>query len=117
MDRNSIIGLLLIGAIIIAYSIYTAPTDEQRKAAQHTHDSIVAVQHAQQKMDSVQKAFVDTVKTTTAENDSSAQILATQQLGGFASSANGKEEFYTIENNLIKVNVSSKGGRIHGVEL
>src|SRR5207237_7931424 len=35
----------------------------------------------------------------------------------FASAANGTETFYTLENNFIKVKISSKGGRVHGVEL
>ncbi|MBN2262844.1 MAG: membrane protein insertase YidC, partial [Prolixibacteraceae bacterium] len=37
--------------------------------------------------------------------------------GDFSVSAVGEEEFYTIENNLLKVVVSSVGGKIHSVEL
>src|SRR3954468_19888586 len=120
MDRNSIIGLLLIGALIIGYSIFTAPSEAERKAAQHQRDSIALVQAAEQKKMAEQKTIVDTTtasSTSPAISDSAKQQLATQQLGDFACAANGTETFYTLENNLIKVKVSSKGGRVRGVEL
>jgi len=119
MDRNSIIGLLLIGVLIIGYSIYTAPTDAERKALQHQRDSIALVQAAKQKKEATQRATVDTTTITASPvlDDSAKKELALQQLGDFASAANGSETFYTLENNLIKVKVSSKGGRVRGVEL
>src|SRR5438045_7301708 len=118
MDRNSIIGLLLIGVLIIAYSIYTQHSEEQRKSMQHQRDSIALVHAAEQKREAAaQKTVSDTTATPTVASDSAKQELATQQFGDFASAANGTETFYTLENNLIKVKISSKGGRVHGVEL
>ena len=40
MDKNSIIGLALIGLIIIGYSIYTQPGPEQIQAMKNRRDSI-----------------------------------------------------------------------------
>jgi len=40
MDKNTIIGLLLITAIIIGFSIYNRPSQEQLTAQQRTRDSI-----------------------------------------------------------------------------
>jgi len=118
MDKNSIIGLLLIGVLIIGYSIFTRPSEEERKALQHQHDSIALAHAAEQKKEAAQKAIVDTTSATgTAASDSAKQELATQQLGDFASAAKGTETFCTLENNLIKVKISSKGGRVSGVEL
>ena len=34
MDKNTIIGILLIGAVIIGFSIYNQPSEEQIKAQQ-----------------------------------------------------------------------------------
>ncbi len=118
MDRNSIIGLLLIGALIIGYSIFTQPSEEQRKALQHQRDSIALVQAAEQKKAAeAQKQVVDTTRQVTEVTDSAKQEIAAQQLGDFASAANGTETFYTLENSLIKVKISSQGGRVRGVEL
>jgi YidC/Oxa1 family membrane protein insertase len=118
MDRNSIIGLLLIGALIIGYSIFTQPSKEEREAARHQQDSIARVYAEEQKKAQSQKAVADSSSSVSTEvSDSAKQAMATQQLGDFASAANGAEAFYTLENNLIKVKISSKGGRIRGVEL
>jgi CRISPR/Cas system-associated endoribonuclease Cas2 len=40
MSRDNIIGLLLIAAIFIGYSILTAPTEEQKQEARRVQDSI-----------------------------------------------------------------------------
>jgi len=47
MDRNSIIGLVLIGAILILFSIYNAPSEEQLKLQKHIQDSILVVKNKQ----------------------------------------------------------------------
>jgi YidC/Oxa1 family membrane protein insertase len=118
MDRNSIIGLLLIGVLIIGYSIYTQPSEEERKLMLHQRDSIALVRAAEQKMEAERKAVADTtIAASPVLNDSAKEQIAMQQLGDFASAANGTETFYTLENSLIKVKISSKGGRVHGVEL
>ena len=44
MDKNSIMGLSIIGLIIIAYSIYTQPSVEEVNAAKMRRDSIERVQ-------------------------------------------------------------------------
>ena len=46
MDRNSIIGLLLIGAILLGYSYYMQPTEEEIAAARAAaqQDSVAAAQ-------------------------------------------------------------------------
>jgi YidC/Oxa1 family membrane protein insertase len=41
----------------------------------------------------------------------------TDQFGVFGVAAIGTEEFYTLENNLMKITFSNKGGRIYSVEL
>ena len=43
MDRNSVIGLILIGLLVIGYSFYMQPTPEQRAAMKRQGDSIAAI--------------------------------------------------------------------------
>ncbi|MBK9061260.1 MAG: hypothetical protein IPL81_15835 [Flavobacteriales bacterium] len=43
MDRNSIIGLLLIIAILFGYQYLTMPSAEERARMQHEQDSIAEV--------------------------------------------------------------------------
>ena len=39
MDKNSIIGLAIIGLLIIGYAIYTQPGPEEIRALQQKRDS------------------------------------------------------------------------------
>jgi YidC/Oxa1 family membrane protein insertase len=118
MDRNSIIGLLLIGVLIIGYSIFTQPSKEEREVIRRQQDSIARVHAEEQKKAETQKVVADSTAAASAIiSDSAKQEMASQQLGDFASAASGTETFYTLENSLIKVKVSTKGGRIRGVEL
>ena len=121
MDRNSILGLVIIGFIIIGYSIYTQPSEEERAVFKQQHDSITAVMRAENQKKEMELALQ---KATEAERihstqltDSAKQEVNKQELGDFASSASGTEEFFTLENELIKVTLTNKGGKIKNVEL
>src|SRR4051812_22350762 len=116
MDRNSIVGLLLIGALIIGYSIFNQPNKAEIETMKRKQDSIALVTHETERKQAAATPLVP-VQEDTLLNDSAKQALAEQQLGVFASSAKGADEKYVLENNLIKVTVSAKGGRIQAVEL
>ena len=44
MDRNTIIGMVLIGLILIGYSIFTKPAREAQMAERRRLDSIARVE-------------------------------------------------------------------------
>jgi len=120
MDRNSIIGIVLIGVILIGYSFYMQPTEQelkiQKEKAIAFQDSINKVEA--QKIAATKSNFVDTTKilANTIVNSEIADSIKNNELyeslGVFANGAKGENEYYTIENELIKIKVSSKGGRI-----
>jgi len=61
-----------------------------------------------------------TTLTSTASGDSlvlEEDKIRKEKFGVFSDASNGKESFYSIENNLMKVTFSNKGGRIYSVEL
>ena len=119
MDRNTILGLLLIFLLFIGYSWWSAPSKEEL-AAKRTQDSLAIVQQR-----------VDTTKTAnmiqnTAKQDSIVKIEDSlkstpaklhDELGNFAKAAKAEDKDYIIENELIKLTIASKGGRIAQVEL
>ena len=43
MDKNTVIGLLLITAIIVVFTIYNRPSQEQIAEQRRLHDSIALV--------------------------------------------------------------------------
>jgi YidC/Oxa1 family membrane protein insertase len=120
MDRNSIIGLFLIGILIIAYSIYTQPSEEERKALQHSADSIAQVKQAGESLAQQQKILTDSLASASASpvlDDSAKKVMALREFGSFSGAVSGTEQLYTIENDLLKLVLTNKGGRVSYAEL
>lgn len=119
MDRNTIIGIVLIIGILIGFSYLNQPSQEQLAAAQRHQDSIAQVEtQRQQEAQVASKALAETQQTAAlADTSSAAHDAAADRLGAFAAGATGEEKLITLENNLMKVQVSTKGGKIYSVEL
>lgn len=122
MDRNSIIGLLLIGGILVGWMFYAQPSAKEKARLQHAQDSAAqyviaekakadAKLHAQQQNTGKSRVDMNTV------SDSVKQIIKKQIYGEFAGAAGAENKIITLENDVMKVNVASKGGRIASVEL
>ncbi len=121
MDKNSIVGLSLIGLLIIAYTIYTQPSKEEIQALKAKRDSTEAAT-AQQKSVAAAMTFSDSVSKTDEKVLAGSDSLAAEdrtkaEYGEFSAATEGVEQILTLENKLIKVEISSRGGRIHGIEL
>jgi YidC/Oxa1 family membrane protein insertase len=122
MDRNSILGIVLIFAILVVFSLINQPSKEEIEAARHRRDSITLVEaeKARQSEEKQQQALQDIPSEITAP-DSLAESNQLQekidQFGIFGTAAIGQQEFYTLENNLMKITFTNKGGRIYSVEL
>ncbi|MEI6817466.1 MAG: membrane protein insertase YidC [Bacteroidota bacterium] len=123
MDKNTIIGLGLIALIVIGFGIYMRPNQEQMDAYQRQQDSLFKVEVAKHKTDSLNrlKAVVATETPKKADtlpsNDSLKTEMVKQQFGAFAEVSSGKNEFVTLENDLVKLTIATKGGRIYSAEL
>jgi YidC/Oxa1 family membrane protein insertase len=112
MDKNSIIGVVLIAAIIGGFMWWSKPSAEQVAQMKAQQDSLVQVELARQAEETAAQ-IADSLKANTKPD--SAALAG--QYGMFASAAVGNNEYITLENKLIKVVLSSKGGRVYSVEL
>ncbi len=144
MDRNSVIGLLLIAGILIGYSILTTPSKEElrqerlseEKAAQEEQEKSQEKRaqgekkaeaekekdnsEAEPKKGSPDKEELRSDQVTEERTDSTVKDSSQleQEYGIFAPAASAKEaETYTIENERLKIELSEKGGRIISVVL
>jgi YidC/Oxa1 family membrane protein insertase len=116
MDRNSIIGLSLIGLIIVAYSIFTQPGADEIREIQKRRDSIQLVEEQKKAVLAEQVKAADTLLAVTL-SDSAKSAIDKQKLGDFATAASGSERLITLENEKIKVVISSHGGVIRKATL
>lgn len=122
MDRNSVIGLLLIGAILIGFSILNQPSKEELAAAKHRQDSIAHVEEIAHQQEAKQAAAQAQLKQNSIAvdstlNDSARAAMDADRLGAFASASQGSEELVTLENKDLKLVFTTKGGRIKSAEL
>jgi len=129
MNKNSIIGFVLIAAIMIGYTVFMTPSAEELAQKQHIADSTQKAKEQRQielaKVEA-QNARADETKTdqliespdnnlnTSVSDDYSSKV---QKYDVFANSAQGEDESFFIENDLIKAEVTKKGGHIVNVEL
>ena len=121
MDRNTIIGFVLIALVLIGYSIWTAPSDEQIAAQRRYNDSIALVQknRAADSLGMLQQAQAGKTlsDTLTALTDSAKNAALQEQYGAFSAAVNGTEKKFTVENDLLRLTISNKGGKIVQVQL
>jgi YidC/Oxa1 family membrane protein insertase len=113
MDRNQVIGFVLIAAVLIVFGVLNKPSEEELAARKHYQDSIAAL-NTPAPPPAEQAPVIDSGLTTTAVADS---LPAQADTFALASAANAIKEEFTIENNLVRITVSSLGGKISGVEL
>lgn len=102
MDKNTIIGFVLIAAVLIGFSWYNKPSEEQI-AQQRTQDSIANVlkQKAEQQRKAQQTA--DAAAALAASQDSTAP---------FYNALNGKAQNVTLKNSKVELTLSTKGGTV-----
>lgn len=100
MDKNTITGFVLIAALLIGFSWYTKPSEEDL-AQQRLQDSIATI--AQKKAAERQKAEQQIAKEKTPVNDTTAT---------FYSSMSGEETNIILKNSKLELTLNTKGGTV-----
>jgi len=117
MDKNSVIGLVLIAILLVGYSIFSQPSDEERAAAQRAADSIAALQAEQDATNQAEAAAADVESAfvqDTTELDSADQAEVGAELkaryGVLATASAGESKDITVTTDLLEITFSNKGG-------
>ncbi|MEI9935250.1 MAG: membrane protein insertase YidC [Ferruginibacter sp.] len=102
LDRNTVIGMLLIGALLIGmFYVNSTGNEALLKQQQHIQDSLDRL-----------KPKVDS--SAIKEMDSARKV---QDAGVFHVAASGPEQLTVVENNVMKITFTNKGGQPKIVEL
>lgn len=117
-DRNTLIGFLLIFGILIAFSIISTPSQEELAEKARKEDSLRIVKDNQKQITEVtaetqQVGVVDSI----GHNQNVENAVEQVRNLPFHQSPNFKEEIVYIENSLIKIGISNKGGNINTLQL
>ncbi len=108
MDKNQATGLILFAAVILIYSFFFASGPEIPEAENVTPPQTEAVQSEQPGTPQQQ---------ITAGNDSTLEAGRVAKYGVLAPLTTGTEQELVLENDLIRVTVSSKGATVKEVIL
>lgn len=128
MDKNTVIGLLLITAIIIGFTIYNRPSQEQIAEQQRLRDSVALVESQRAEIINQSELKSD---TSLGSNN---QIGQGSRVSDFFSAGNTQgsdssdsinivdttipsEELIVLENEKIRLLINTKGGNIQSVQL
>src|SRR5690554_672513 len=128
MDRNTVIGLLLITAIIIGFTIYNRPSQEQIAEQQRLRDSVALAESQRPEIINEVEQKSDTSSGITAQieqgdNISSFFSTGDTQVADSADSLNRvvvsapAEEIIVLENEKVRLHLNTKGGSIQSVQL
>mgnify|MGYP002852229924 CR=1 FL=1 len=107
-DKNSIIGWVLIALVFIGFMMYSnhnATQQAEQAKIKHTQDSIQQV-----KADSI-----NAIENKKAEERLTSET--TDSTNAFFAARQGKEGETILENELLKVTISNKGGQIKRAEI
>lgn len=137
MDKNTIIGLLLITAIIIGFSIYNRPSKEQVELQQRLQDSIAQVEASRVTPEPLSDTVADSSKepqlvqgSNVSDFFSAGQSLQTNGNDSLTSSEatvtdslqlslpeTATQEAVVLENEKVRLVLNRRGGSIQSVQL
>ncbi len=127
MNKNNIIGVLLIGTIFIVWSLWLTPSKEEQREQQRVSDSIAAVNRVNYlRQDSINQARLalsskslssETTPVNSTENTALTTSLDRSKYSVFANSSVGEEDVFMVENEFFKLEFTNKGARILSTEL
>lgn len=116
MDRNTVIGLTLIFGLFFTWQYVTSPSKEELQATKRTQDSLALVAQTKDSLARLKATNKETA-IAPAVPDSVRQKNANATFGVFGIASIGSEKEVSLENDLIKVTFSTKGGVIKRVLL
>ena len=131
IDKKTIIGLVLIFAVFGVWMYVSQPSEEERAKLKQKQDSAIAASmRAEQEAEKAERLSEDAEKKEQADikqlaqaaegNDSlatEAKRILSNQFGAFSEAALNKEQHLTIENELLKADLTSLGANIEQVTL
>ena len=121
MDKNTWIGFLLIAGIIVGFSMLNRPSKEELAERQRVQDSInvarMAAAEAQRLSEALQLQADTTQSAAAPASAEDLQARLQAAYGTFAGAAQGETQWVTLENEHVRLTLSTHGGVIERAEL
>ncbi len=116
MDKKSILGFVIVSLLFVGYSIYNSKQQlkyqEQLTAWQNYQDSLARA--------NAPEVPADSLEYTAPEAESPEEVLQRKVAvvgETLAAASEGEEQIVTVENDVLKIDFSTRGGRVKDVTL
>ena len=127
MDKNTLTGLILIGAVVIAFMFLNKPNENIQNTSTNNTTKSEDSEYSNQLNKQNKNDFISSNSNEKQDNlNSDSSILqSTEQdleslkenFGLFYNCATGKENTYILKNDKIKLSISSKGAKIKRADM
>ena len=130
MDKNSVLGLVLIGGILIGWLVLNGPSKDELRKQKIKQDSLANVEMAERAKVEAAIALSKAQDTLVAKGDTSAAAIAAvlnpdsirkanlqNKYRDFTPAIQGENKQFVLENEKVKITFQSKGGNVTSVEL
>ena len=107
MDKNTITVFILMALVVIGFSWYSQPSEEERRLMAQ-QDSIAAVEKLNAEKAAIEQQQKVAEEKAEQATDSTALFFAQRQ---------GQEQEIVLQNNKVKVTLSTLGGSIQNAEI
>ena len=107
MDKNTVTGFILMALVVIGFSWYSQPSEEERRLMAQK-DSIAAVE----RLNAEKAAIEQQQKAAEAKAEQAADSTSL-----FFSQRQGQEQEIVLQNNKVKVTLSTLGGTVQNAEI
>ena len=106
MNRDTLIGFVLIGLVLFGFAWWNQPSQEQLEEYQRQQDSIALVQQ--------QRAEADAQRAIAADqaNKNAFEVASLDSTALFFPSLNGRAEDLVLKNDKLELTFSTKGGTL-----
>lgn len=115
MDKNSIIGFILILLVVIGFSFLNRPSEEEIAAQQAYQDSVMLAESTAHAMELQQQKQAKEMEA--AQDSTTRDSICGEKYGEFAQAAQGEAKLVRLENEKIALGISTKGGCFEEAEI
>jgi YidC/Oxa1 family membrane protein insertase len=124
MNKNTLIGTILMCLIFAAMMWFNQPSPEQIEAQRRYQDSIARAQReatvdaaAQQLLTAQAAEAQGTDSLTATQQDSIKSLRLQQKFGALAAAAEGEDRTVALQNEVLTVGIATKGGVVTSARL
>ena len=117
MNKNTIIGITLIGILLIGFSVYNSRIAREQQEIQRVRDSVAAAQAFEYAEEMARQMAADSASAVSGQGTQDGQpAYASTYANPFLEQAyNAGEDFHYLENNKLRIKYSTKGGQAASV--